>query len=52
MTGEAAFWRMESERYGERPDRWNRLREEIARERAAQDQLAADHGELGHRDQE
>ena len=32
--------------------RWNRLREHITGERAAQDQLAADHGELGHRDQE
>lgn len=32
--------------------RWNRLREEIQRERAAQDEIAADHGELGHRDQE
>ena len=33
-------------------DRWNRLRDHITGERAAQDQLAADHGELGHRDQE
>ena len=28
--------------------RWNRLREEIQQERAAQDHLAADHDESGH----
>ena len=32
-------------------DRWNLLREEIRTERAAQDELAADHAELGHDDQ-
>ena len=55
MTGEATFWRMEAERHaGERQPwpceqaRWNRLREHIRQERAAQDQLAADHSELGH----
>ena len=32
--------------------RWAALRAHITGERAAQDQLAADHGELGHRDQE
>ncbi len=31
--------------------RWNRLREHIRQERAFQDQLAADHSELGHDDQ-
>ena len=32
--------------------RWNRLRDHITRERAAQDEAAGGHGELGHRDQE
>ena len=55
MTGEATFWRMEAERHaGERQPwpceqaRWNRLREHIRTERAAQDQLAAEHAESGH----
>ena len=32
--------------------RWGRLREEIRQERAAQDEQAAGHGELGHWEQE
>jgi hypothetical protein len=29
-------------------DRWTSLRDQIRQERAAQDELAADHAELGH----